>query len=330
MSASPKTQSKKKSRFDDDILEQSAGVHDFLTSVGQVAANDQPREFDLDLIDEDADQPRVEFSEESMVEITESIDRRGVKTPISLRTNPAAPERFIINHGARRFRGSKRAGKRTIPGFIDEDYSDDDQVVENVQRDNLKPREVANYIGRKLAQGKKKGEIAKLISKSGAYVTQHAALLDLPDPIAAAFNTGRIADVTVINELVTAFKKSASSVERFLEDPAQEITRGSVKLLREFIDTTNGSGNDGDGNDDDHTPSDTGNTSTGKKANDKPSDPNKFSKAIVKIEYHGQTGRILLNKRPSEEGMAWLKYDDSGEEFEAELKGVKVLALVEG
>ncbi|MFN7836027.1 MAG: ParB/RepB/Spo0J family partition protein, partial [Burkholderiaceae bacterium] len=137
---------------------------------------------DIDLIDEDPHQPRTEdnpgFSDESLNELAASIKLRGVKTPISVRDNPDAPGRFIINHGARRFRGSKRAEKTAIPGFIDNDYNEADQVVENLQRNELTAREIADYIGRELAKGIKKGDIAKAISKSPAFVSQHVTLLD--------------------------------------------------------------------------------------------------------------------------------------------------------
>jgi ParB family chromosome partitioning protein len=111
-----------------------------------------------------------------------------------------------------------------------------DQVVENLQRNALTPREIADFIGRELAQGFKRSEIAKIISKSPAFITQHANLLDLPDPIADAFNAGRAKDVTVVSELLTAFKRNASEVEDWLAADNREITRSSVKLLRAFLD----------------------------------------------------------------------------------------------
>lgn len=295
-----------------------------------------PLELDMDLIDEDPKQPRTEnnpgFSDESLDELAASIALRGVKTPISVRDNHDAPGRFIINHGARRFRGSRRAGKTAIPGFIDNDYNEADQVVENLQRNELTAREIADYIGRELAKGIKKGEIAKSISKSPAFITQHVTLLDLPDPIAKAFNSGRANDVTVINELVTAFKKKPQEVGGWLGDENQEITRGSVKLLREFLDDKRkheeqdddeGSGG-GDGDSDGPDGKDA------KKKNEKPDDPEKLKKAIVQVQHNDRPARLILNRRPPAEGFAWLKYDDDGHEFEANLVQVQLVALLEG
>jgi len=79
-----------------------------------------------------------------MAQLAASIELRGVKTPISVRDNPATPGRYLINHGARRFRAARRAGKTAIPGFIDNDHLEADQIVENLQRDELAAREIAD------------------------------------------------------------------------------------------------------------------------------------------------------------------------------------------
>ena len=303
------------------------------------ASGGGPLKLEMDLIDEDPHQPRTEdnpgFSDESLDELAASIKLRGVKTPISVRDNPAAPGRYLINHGARRFRGSKRADKTVIPGFIDNDYNEADQVVENLQRNELTAREIADYIGRELAKGIKKGEIAKAISKSPAFVTQHVTLLDLPDPIAKAFNSGRAKDVTVINELVTAFKKKPEEVTDWLGDENQEITRGSVKLLREFLDDKRkqeqqdggkGAGAESEGGEGDGQE---GSDAT-KKQKEKADDPDKLKKAIVQVQHNERPARLILNRRPPADGFAWLKYDDDGQEFEANLSSVTLVALVEG
>ena len=199
----------------------------------------KPHELPIDLIDEDPDQPRKEgnpgFAPESIAEIGQTIKDRGVKSPISVRENPLAPGRYIINHGARRYRGSKWAGKATIPAFIDNDYSQSDQVIENLHRNELTSREIADYIGRELAKGKTQREIAAEIGKSRPYVSLHATLLDLPEPVAEAFNRGRVRDVIIINEMVAAWRESPNALCAWLSNERQEITRASIRMLRAFI-----------------------------------------------------------------------------------------------
>ncbi|WP_277915088.1 transcriptional repressor KorB C-terminal beta-barrel domain-containing protein, partial [Xylella fastidiosa] len=57
---------------------------------------------------------------------------------------------------------------------------------------------------------------------------------------------------------------------------------------------------------------------------------NKLKKAIVQVEYYGRPARLVLTKRASEVGRAWLKYEDDGNEFEASIKEVNLVAIVEG
>ena len=194
-----------------------------------------PLELKLGLLDEDPNQPRSEFDPISLKELADTIRLRGVKTPISVHQNPNKKGRFIINHGARRYRASKLAGKKTIPVYIDNDYTQADQVIENIQRDNLSAREIADYIGRELSKGTRKADIATLIGKSKAFITQHATLLDLPPIIAKLFNAERVRDVTVINELVKAYKSHPDEIAIWLENEKQEITRSTIKVMRECL-----------------------------------------------------------------------------------------------
>lgn len=193
-------------------------------------------EIDITLISEDIHQPRKEFNQETLRELTETIKLRGVKSPISVRPNPDKPGAYIINHGARRYRASIDAGLKNIPAFIDTDYSEADQVIENLQRDNLTSREIADFIGRQLAAGKTKSEIARLIGKTNPYITMHAALLDLPDPLADVYRTGRCTDVTALYDLTRLYKANLDEVITWLALSTQEeISRLNVYQFSKFL-----------------------------------------------------------------------------------------------
>ncbi|TWA81535.1 ParB family chromosome partitioning protein [Azospirillum brasilense] len=208
------------------------------------AANGKPLEIELDRIIEDPEQPRRSFDPATLQELAASIKARGVKTPISVRPHPEDEGKFVINHGARRFRASLLAQSGTIPAYIDTDYNRADQVIENLHRDGLTAREIADFIGREVSTGKSKGDIARDLHKSAAFVSQHVTLLDLPDPIAELFNSGRCNDVTVINELVRVYKKDKEAVAEWLANESQDITRGTVKVLKEWVDSRKGKGKD--------------------------------------------------------------------------------------
>jgi ParB family chromosome partitioning protein len=303
-----------------------------VTSTG-IAVGCAP-EMALTLIDEDPNQPRTAgnpgFTASSMAELTATIKARGIKTPISIRDNPEAPGRYIINHGHRRYRGAKLAGRSTIPYFLDNDYNDGDQVIENLQRNQLTPREIADYIGRELAKGLKKGEIAKSIGKSAAFVTQHVTLLDLPEPIAVAFNTGRAKDVTVISELVQCFKTRPQEVTAWLGDETQDITRSSVKRLRDYLaEKSELADRDAHAidlsSDDQPGANETDESETPRlaRARDRRTSP------ALRVRHGKAYAHLLLQRRPSIDGHAWLRYESGGEEREVDLSKVRLVSIVE-
>ena len=192
----------------------------------------------LDLIIEDATQPRKIFDPVSLAELTETIKLRGVKTPISVRPNPDKLGTYIINHGARRYRASKNAGLKSIPAYVDADYSLADQVVENLQRDNLTSREIVDYIGREIAAGKTHEQIGKNIGKSASYVSLHAAALDLPDPIAELFNSGNLTDIAAIFNLKKIFKSYPQELVNWLHySKPEDITRSRIQQFRKFLES---------------------------------------------------------------------------------------------
>ena len=322
-------------------------------------------DLDLSLIDEDPNQPRREdnpgFSEEKLNELVKSITRRGVKTPISVHNHPEKPGRFIINHGARRFRASKMAGKKTIPAHIDNDYTRTDQLTENLLREGNTPLEIAMAIGEFLKRGMKKKDIAESIGKTAGYVTQYSSLLNLPKSIATAFHNNRLTDVTIIYELVQLHRDHPDEVDTWVKDESQEFTRGSMKYVRTYLaqkeeeselDTEMPGGDmdlytDGEmerGQDVSHSTIYTASSSPGSDTDGELSlaelssskqaghqaDPGKLKKAIVRILHNNRVARLILDRRPSAEGVAWIKYEDDGYEFEASLRDVQLTAILEG
>lgn len=310
----------------------------------------KPEQMPLEIIDEDPNQPRSEdnpgFAAENLAELAATIRLRGVKSPISVRVHPGDPERYMINHGARRFRASKHAGKTTIPAYIDNDYNAADQIIENLQRNKLTAREIADYIGRELARGVKKSEIASAIGKSRAFITQHVTLLDLPEPIAAAFNSGRVKDVTTVNELVSAYKRDPKEITDWLGDQHQELTRSSVKLLREFLDAKHVSESEinreddaiatfGVYNDNDQADQDSGENS--EQASDlestekhpKDAQSSKWRTPVIQVRHDEHLARLILNRRPPNAGWVWLRYEEDGQIRPADLSRVRLIALLE-
>ena len=188
-------------------------------------------DLDINLIDEDPNQPRKTF--DNITELSASIKERGVKSPISV--HPIENGRYMINHGARRYRASILAGKATIPAFIDDDYNLIDQVVENIQRDELTVREIVDVIAMLYNKKRmKKKDIADKFHKSQAWVSERYALSDAPEPVQNLINNNIVTDVTALAQLGRLYTQQPEIVTQFI-DTTEDIKRPDVAELTEYI-----------------------------------------------------------------------------------------------
>ena len=190
----------------------------------------RPLQIPVKDIDEDPAQPRQEFDAESMEELENSIRLHGVKTPVSIRPHPTEQKRWILNFGARRLRASKSVGKTTIPAFVDRSHTDYQQVIENLQREDLKPRELAMFIKKKMDEGEKQAQIAELLGVNRSMVTNHLALIDPPACIEEIYTSGKCLSAKTLYDLRNLHKEFPKEVERWCAT-AQEITRATVSAL---------------------------------------------------------------------------------------------------
>jgi ParB family chromosome partitioning protein len=141
-------------------------------------------EIDIDSIEVNPFQPRSYFNEEALQELADSIKELGVIQPITVRKLKG--NSFQIVSGERRFRASKLIGNTTIPAYIR--LANDQEMlemalVENVQRENLDPIEIALSYQRMIDEiNLTQEEMAKRVGKSRSSITNFLRLLKL-DPI---------------------------------------------------------------------------------------------------------------------------------------------------
>jgi ParB family chromosome partitioning protein len=172
-----------------------------------------------------------------------------------------------------------------------------------------------------------RAEIARKRRKTAAWVTQHLALLKLPPPIQQVYDSGRCRDVTLIFDLANLHKRHAAGVESWLEDEDQDITRGPVRLLREYLDESSGGGANEDTDGDDDAPASTG--KPGRPAKAKPKgDASVLSRPVVMVRSGGKDAILLIKRRPSGDGLIWVQYEDGSEEETTAAK-IKLVAIGE-
>ncbi len=139
-------------------------------------------------------QPRKEFDEERLEELADSLKKHGLIQPITVRY--IGEKRFELISGERRLRASKLAGIDEIPAYIRE--ADDEQsmafaLIENIQREDLNPLEVAMAYKRLLEEfDYTQAEVATRVGKNRSTVTNMLRLLSLPDFMQTALITNAI------------------------------------------------------------------------------------------------------------------------------------------
>ena len=141
-------------------------------------------------------QPRTEFSQEKLNELAVSIEQLGIIQPITVRK--MGFDKYQLISGERRFRASQIAGLDKIPAFIR--IANDQEMlemalVENIQRENLNPIEVALSYQRLIDEIKLTQEqCSERVGKNRSTVTNFLRLLKLPEVIQKGLRDGLISN----------------------------------------------------------------------------------------------------------------------------------------
>ncbi|WP_422359008.1 ParB/RepB/Spo0J family partition protein [Reichenbachiella sp.] len=218
-------------------------------------------EVNLDQIEVNPFQPRTDFDQEALQELSESIKVQGIIQPITLRK--LNNNSFQLISGERRFQASKLAGLDKIPAYIR--TADDQQMlemalIENIQRQDLNAMEVALSYQRLLSEcDLKQEQLGDRVGKKRSTVNNYLRLLKLPPDIQAAVRDGKISmgharalinveDTTlqldllkkILNEdlsvrKVEALVKQASFPDEPQEEPVQKVVSKDILSVQDKL-----------------------------------------------------------------------------------------------
>ena len=212
-------------------------------------------EIKLDLIDVNPFQPRTYFDEEALNELANSIKELGVIQPITVRK--IDKNQFQLVSGERRFRASKLIGNKTIPAYIR--LANDQEMlemalVENIQRKNLDPIEVALSYQRLIDEIQlTQEELSTRVGKQRSTVTNYLRLLKL-DPILqtgmrdgfismghgrAMINVENTEDQLAIYEKILSEKLSVRQTEDLVKNlKSTTVAKPKKKQIPPYIKTS--------------------------------------------------------------------------------------------
>jgi len=311
----------------------------------------------LDEIEEDPSQPRKTFSQTSLDAMARRIREKGqVEVPITVR--PKRNGKYRLVDGARRYRSSQIAGMSTIRAIVEADHTIDPytQVVVNLQREELQPMELAEFIEQRRAAGDSLGRVAEALGISARDVTTYLSFLSAPASILEAFHAERLRSVHGVYDLCRLHAHDAEAVEAFMAEQAgQEITRSMILRLQGAIRrdenpevpdgvsaeaATLPSGLAANGvltpsqSHDAGASTDGGSDASGAPVRELPfhnpdieretkppklDDPSRIRKPLLLADYAGSAVMVRLDRMPTAPGLAFIKYEDGRGELEIEL-----------
>ena len=164
--------------------------------LGQNTNNNQKsvKELPVEDINPGRFQPRTNFDEEKLLELTNSIKNHGVLSPILVRE--VGLNKYEVIAGERRLRASKNAGLKTIPTLIDQKQDKDaleSALIENLQREDLNAVEEARGYDRlKREFGLTQDEVATSTGKARSTIANSLRLLSLPAKVLDMLSSGKI------------------------------------------------------------------------------------------------------------------------------------------
>ena len=166
----------------------------FMRHDEEIPKNKQIQDIELDKIVPNRYQPRREFSDDSIKELAETLDKDGLLQPIVVRED--GEEHYEIIAGERRYRAAKSLNWETIPAIVNN--MNDDQaaslaLIENLQREDLNPIDEAKaYTNLMKLNDLTQTALAKDMGKSQSYVANKLRLLKLDDDVQKALIEGKI------------------------------------------------------------------------------------------------------------------------------------------
>ncbi|MBI5218185.1 MAG: ParB/RepB/Spo0J family partition protein [Bacteroidia bacterium] len=207
----------------------------------------------LDKIIANPYQPRTEFDEESLQELTHSIKTIGIIQPITVRM--VDQDRFQLISGERRLRASRLAGLDSIPAYVrlaDDQGMLEMALVENLQREDLDPIEIALSFVRLLDEcNLTQEELSERVGKKRSTISNYVRLLKLPPEIQsgirnkeitmgharALINIEDIETQTMIYNQIIRYDFSVRKVEEVVREILEEETGTPVKERRKRFET---------------------------------------------------------------------------------------------
>jgi len=229
--------------------------------IGETKVENKTNKLSLSEIIPNKYQPRKNFDEDNLEDLSNSIKERGVIQPIIVRRSNNDDAKYEIIAGERRWLAARKAGLHDIPVVVteaDDLKSLEFAIVENVQRHDLNPLEEAQGYKRLIDEFSYDQEkVSKFIGKSRSYITNSLRLLNLPSEVLKLIEEKKISSghakilvglensLFIANKIVEkklSVRQAENFVKIFKKKPgASQISRDpNIKSLEQSISEKTG------------------------------------------------------------------------------------------
>lgn len=225
-----------------DEVAHPASAEEPAPSLAAFSADGIPLSLSVDAIEEDPANPRTEFPDAEISELTHDIALRGILQPIVVRRIDDEG-RYRVVFGAKRLRAARLAGLQFVPVVVGlKAHAAHDvyaQVAENQKRHGLTPLDLARFMRSRSDAGDSNAEIARQMGVDLTSVAHHLALLSLPPELDQALRSGRCTSPRTLYELARLHKTDPDQVKAIVTGEA-EITRRAVASLKKPVRSPRG------------------------------------------------------------------------------------------
>ncbi|WP_027626059.1 ParB/RepB/Spo0J family partition protein [Clostridium lundense] len=202
-----------------------------------IPSDNNVNELSIDLIRPNSEQPRKNFDEEGIIQLSQSIQEHGLIQPIIVKSENNI---YTIVAGERRWRAAKLAGLKKIPVII-MDLSDKEvleiSLIENIQRQDLNPIEEAKAYKKLIYEFKlTQEELSKRLGKSRTAIANCLRLLNLDDRVQEYLIDGVISEghgraILALSDKELQYKVSQTIIDENLS------VRETEKIIRDLVNT---------------------------------------------------------------------------------------------
>ncbi len=203
--------------------------------IGETKVETKTNKLSLSEIVPNKYQPRKDFDEDNLEDLTNSIKERGVIQPIIVRKSNSENSKFEIIAGERRWLAARKAGLHEIPVVVteaDDLKSLEFAIVENVQRHDLNPLEEAQGYKKLIDEfSYDQDKVSKFIGKSRSYITNSLRLLNLPSDVLNLLEKNKIS--TGHAKILVGLENASFIANKIIENKLSvRQSENFVKLLK--------------------------------------------------------------------------------------------------